>query len=277
MKTGNGLSKAIWAAAVGVGVALVGHSQAQTAAGELPAMHMVNLSQETVAAILERATVIPAQLPQAVEPVVEPAPTLEIVAKAAQGYIVFADSAKHLNPRSTRWPQAKLEAMVSVYDEAVLNHYAAEDGFGSISRWAEAFGISQDNPIVVIYVKGDAHGAPARASWKGETPTVTHFTLRTSVPSEVVKLVIHELAHIWDSAHDWKLSDAMVSTVQNPEEHPTAKARDEGPLEDFAESVTATLVEGYAVNGEWTDDAGAQPDAAWTMDRFDFVSELLGR
>ena len=35
--------------------------------------------------------------------------------------------------------------------------------------------------------------------------------------------------------------------------------------------------EGYAVNGEWTDDAGAQPDAAWTMDRFDFVSELLGR
>ena len=135
MKSASDLSKAVWAAAVGVGVTLVGHSQAQTAAGELPAMHMVNLSQETVAAILERD---------------DRDPRAAAAGSGAGGRSwprrwrswprphrdtsSSPTDAKHLNPRSTRWPQAKLEAMISIYDEAVLNHYTAERPASAASR-----------------------------------------------------------------------------------------------------------------------------------------------
>lgn len=129
---------------------------------------------------------------------------------------------------------------------------------------------------MIVYVKGDAHGAPARAAWKGATPVITHYTLRTAVRTQTTKLILHELAHIWDHAHDWTLSEQMVVVVQNPEGYPTAKARGEGPKEDFAESVTAALWQGYAVNATWSDNDSGQPDAQWTLDRHDHVDQLFG-
>ena len=64
----------------------------------------------------------------------------------------------------------------------------------------------------------------------------------------------------------------------NPDGFSVAKARHQGPNEGFAESVTALLWPGYAVNRTWSDDeldAADGLDVTWTMDRHDFVGTLL--
>ena len=176
---------------------------------------------------------------------------------------------------------AKLAAVVRFYDEAVAR-YTAASAFGSTERWAETFGISADNPIRVVYAGNHRDSAPARARWIEGTAVITHYKLRTSVSTVGVQLVLHELAHVWDGAHGWALGEAIATTVQNPEGFPTAKARDEGPREDFAESVTATLWPGYAVNQTWSDNelgrthqTVSAPDSVWTMDRRDYVVGLF--
>jgi len=208
-----------------------------------------------------------------------PEPT--IVAETADGLIIFVEDAGAIVDGASRWPATKLEALVRFYDEAVAR-YTAPSAFGSLDRWAEAFGISKDNPIRVIYVGRGRDAAPARAGRIAGIPVITHFALRTSVSTAGVQLVLHEMAHIWDSAHDWALGEAIADTVQNPDAFPTAKARDEGPKEDFAESVTATLWPGYAVNQEWSDNdrdnAGSTAPAhnrRPILDRCDYVEGLL--
>ena len=275
MKSANDLSKAIRAGTITVGLMVLAQSPVQAAVGGLPNMLTINLMQPVVS--LRQGIEPPAaSVTTTPEALSEPTPPLDVVAEAAHGYVVFANNAHHLNSNAAAWPQVKLQTLVDIYDEAILGYYAAEDSFGSVKGWAKTFGISKSNPIVIIYVQGDAHGAPARAAWQGTSPVVTHYTLRTAVPSQTTKLILHELAHIWDHAHDWTLSEQMVIVIQNPEGYPTAKARNEGPKEDFAESVTAALWQGYAVNATWSDNDSAQPDAQWTLDRHDYVDELFG-
>ena len=209
-----------------------------------------------------------------------PVPPMTIVAEAAGGTIVFVEDAGAIAEGASDWPPAKLTAVVKFYEEAVAR-YTAASAFGSVERWAKAFGISVDNPIRVVYAGKARDTAPARATWIAGMPVITHYALRTSVSTAGVKLVVHELAHIWDGAHNRELGEAIETTVQNPDGFPTAKARDEGSKEDFAESVTATLWPGYAVNESWSDDepgrsrrASAAPDTLWTMDRHDYVESL---
>ena len=57
--------------------------------------------------------------------------------------------------------------------------------------------------------------------------------------------------------------------------YPTAKARDEESKEDFAESVTAALWDGYVVNVEWTDDSSDRPDELRSLDRYDQIVQLF--
>lgn len=215
------------------------------------------------------------------DPAMGPLPPMTVVAEAAGGYVVFVEGAEATIPGASGWPQAKLSALVSYYEEAVAL-YASDAGFGSTERWAAAFRISRDNPIRVVYAGNQPDPAPARASRIGGTAIVTHYTLRTSVRTVAVQLVIHELAHIWDNAHAWELGETIQSTVDNAEGFPTAKARDEGPKEDFAESVTATLWSGYAVNADWSDDGPGQRGHAADMldvdrmfDRRNYVDSLF--
>ncbi len=203
------------------------------------------------------------------------------VAEAAGGLVVFVEDAGAIVDGASDWPPTKLTALVRFYDEAIVR-YTAELAFGSSSRWADAFGISPETPIRVVYAGNGHDVAPARAGWVAGIPVISHTTLRTSVSTAGVQLELHELAHIWDGAHDWALGEAIADTVQNPEGFATAKARDEGSKEDFAESVTATLWPGYAINRDWSDDVQSDrrsaplgPDGQWTMDRHDYVTSLF--
>jgi len=210
-------------------------------------------------------------------PAPEPLPPMTVVAEAADGYIVFVEDAGGVIAGASAWPQVKLEALVEFYEQAVLA-YTDETGFGTVELWAAALNISRENPLRVVYAGNKGHPVPARAGRREGTSIITHYTLRTAVSTKGIQLVLHEMAHVWDGAHGWELGEAILSEVQNPDGFPTAKARDEGPKEDFAESVTATLWPGYAVNREWSDDepgADDGPDVTWTLDRQDFVETLL--
>ncbi len=207
----------------------------------------------------------------------EPWPPMTVVAEAADGYIVFVEDAGSVIAGASAWPQVKLEALIPFYG-AAFAAYTGEQGFGTVELWAAAFGITRDSPIRVVYAGNQPDPVPARAGWVEGTAIITHYKLRTSVSTKGIQLVIHELANIWDGAHSWALGEAVADTVQNPDGFPTAKARDEGPKEDFAESVTATLWPGYAVNQAWSDDepgAEGDPDATWTLDRHDYIEALL--
>jgi len=281
-------SRSIAASLIGVAVAAVTISQViNPARAEVPQ----NTVEVATPAEIELTDRVITEAPQAksdsvapatleIEAIVQSAPEplapMPIVAEAADGYIVFVEDASHVVEGATDWPQAKLDALVSFYEEAIAA-YIGETGFGSTERWAEAFGISKDNPLRVVYAGNKADPAPARAGWREGTAVITHYTLRTSISTTCIQLVIHEMAHIWDGANDWALGEDLIETVENPEGFPTAKARDEGPKEDFAESVTALLWPGYAVNALWSDDTSDAPDATWTMDRHDFVEALMGQ
>ena len=107
-------------------------------------------------------------------------------------------------------------------------------------------------------------------------------TIRMRTASHGLRLAVHELAHVWDGAHGWTLSKGLARVVQNPGTYPTARARDGGPLETFAESVTVHLIDGCACDERWSDDDprfytrfGVQPDEVWAFDRYDYVAQLL--
>jgi len=135
MKATIGLGKAIRVGTITVGLILLANNPTQAAEGKLPAMFIINQMQPL--AISRQSVESPAgPIPVAPLPTpvvtVEPSPPLNIIAEAAQGYIVFADNAKHLDPNAGSWPPAKLQAMMELYDEAILDIYAAEGGFGDI-------------------------------------------------------------------------------------------------------------------------------------------------
>jgi hypothetical protein len=269
--------------------AAVGQVAAQarpTAADTVRAVDQVEVINEAVPAKPVAVEPIPAEQPaDAVIPdggvdqptALDPLPPMTVIAEAADGYIVFVEDAGSVIAGASAWPQVKLEALVEFYEQAVLA-YTGETGFGTVEVWAAALNISRENPLRVVYAGNHGDPVPARAGWRDGTAIITHYTLRTAVSTKGIQLVLHEMAHIWDGAHGWELGEAILSEVQNPRGFPTVKARDEGPKEDFAESVTALLWPGYAVNRAWSDDepgASEGPDATWTLDRHDYVEALL--
>lgn len=206
---------------------------------------------------------------------------LDVVAEAAGGHILFVNKATRIDPQSATWPSEKVHRLASFYDQAVQNGYVGRDGFDNVAQWAAAFGISTEKPILVIY--DPTRGVQPVVRWHDTIPVITYGkVIRTSIPSHSIQLATHELAHVWDEAHDWQLGAAIATVVQNPDEYPTAKAQNEGAHEDFAEAVTAYLSANYAANVRWADDDprfeksyGDQPDAVWTLDRYDYIERLF--
>lgn len=205
------------------------------------------------------------------------------VTDAANGHIVFVDYAADLNPDASAWPRDKVDALAHFYDRAVREGYAGRNGFGSVGAWAAACKVSKTNPVFIVYDETHSCGSQPTMKRYGDIVVITYGkTIRTMVSSHGIQLALHELAHVWDSAHEWRLSAEMSQIVQNPHNYPTAKARDEGAHEDFAESVTAYLWPGYAVNVRWSDDESDfnvrydEPvDGVWVMDRHDYVGRLF--
>lgn len=203
-------------------------------------------------------------------------------AEAVDGYIVFLDGAEHIRPSCNVWPRQKVQALAYFYERAVLEGYMGRMRFESIEAWAAAFGISKNAPLVIVYDPEHAlDPQPCVMQHQGSPVIVYGKTIRVFVRSLAIRMAIHELAHVWDAAHDWELSTAMEAVVQNPDNYPTAKAR-ENTREDFAESVTAYLQAGYAINERWSDDDlrfyrryGEGFDTIWPMDRYDYVAHLF--
>jgi hypothetical protein len=203
-------------------------------------------------------------------------------AEAVGGYIVFLDGAKQIRPSCSVWPEQKVQALAYFYERAVFEDYIGRMGFESVEAWASAFGLSKDTPLVIVYDPEHAlDPQPCVIQHLGSPVIVYGKTIRVFVRDLTIRMAIHELAHVWDAAHNWGFSAAMGAVVQNPDNYPTAKAR-ENAREDFAESVTAYLRSGYAINERWSDDDlrfyrryGEGFDTIWPMDRHDYVAQLF--
>jgi hypothetical protein len=210
---------------------------------------------------------------------------LSAAVRAADGRVVFLDDAAPLNRASAPWPREKVYHMRYFYEHAITMGFAGRRGFGDVACWSEAFGISASHPIYVIYDTNHALGVQPTVGWDVEraVPVITYGSgIRTKVPSQGIELAMHELAHIWDGAHGWALSATMVDVVENPANYPTARARNGGPKEDFADSVVAFFRLDYATNVRWSDDDirfrqryGTGLDEVWRLDRYDYVALLL--
>jgi hypothetical protein len=203
-------------------------------------------------------------------------------AEAVDGYIVFLNEATYIRPSCGTWPDQKVQALAQIYEHAVFDAYAGREGFESVNAWAAAFGLSQARPLIIVYDPDHPlDPQPSVTQYEGTPVIVYGKTIRVAVARSASLMAIHELAHVWDAAHGWALSAAMVDIVDNPSNYPTAKAR-ENPREDFAESVTAYLRAGYAVNERWSDDDvrfyhryGEGFDDVWSMDRHDYIACLF--
>jgi hypothetical protein len=233
----------------------------------------------------------------------QPPPSLceEIVGEpVADGYMVFVNNAKHIDPSATEWPTDKMDTVKQVYDDAILNGYAGPKGFGSLDRWGSAFGISRAKPngtnaggaIRLIYKPEKV----AHAGWNqtplGRIPSVDFGDAR--VPVADTYQAYHELAHVWDGAQSSTLHESMstamgvketdagrVTDIEHHGNFPTSYAATGGVSEDFADSVAAYFLM-KAENDDWADDdprSGYTPDANWyppdRMDRHDYLEKLF--
>jgi len=206
-----------------------------------------------------------------------------VAAETADGYVVLVDAIGSARDPVSVWPEEKVAPLAGFYARAA-SLYAGRRGFGSTVAWAEAFQISPDRPLVLVYDPVHPSDPCPTAAWRaGGVPTITYGpTIRTATASLGLQTALHEMAHIWDGARGWALSAGMADVVGDAGSPPTAKAQNGGPLEDFAESVTAYFVQGYASNARWSDDdarfyggLGVAPDELWSYDRYDYVAGLL--
>jgi hypothetical protein len=287
------LKGCIWGLVLFVFGVWVGRGRVYSGAYDVAATLPMPAPAVAVSYAVDRKTTIPNVLVSDAEPAssVEEDPVNFVsasllstkVAEAAAGYIVFVDAAPDLNPNASAWPRDKVEALAGFYDRAVRERYVGHAGFESLVAWAAACNISQATPIFIVYDEAHSQGAQPTMKRYGEIVVITYgTTIRTMVASHGIKLALHELAHVWDSAQAWRLSGEMGQIVQNPHNYPTAKARDEGAHEDFAESVTAYLWPSYAVNVRWSDDEpdfnaryDEPVDGVWLLDRHDYVERLF--
>jgi len=243
--------------------------------------------------------------------------TEDVIGTLADGYIAIVNST-FLPVRAVEWNPQSLSKASEVYQDAVMNpdhgYISARKGFGSLSRWAQAMGITPapeecrtgckfaGGAIRLVYnpdLLGD------EAMWyktpQGRFPVITIGGARGYTTTR--EYAYHELAHIWDGAHDWALGAELDQAMEIRREVNGKLIFDEAfkatwnrhgyfasgysdPVdprlphgcEHFAESVLAYFLTGVPDAGSfvkcWADE-DPRCDKEFEYDRYDFVRNKI--
>jgi len=152
----------------------------------------------------------------------------DVIGTIADGYIAIVNST-FLSAQAAEWNPSSLSRAVEVYQDAVMNsdhgYVSHRKGFGSLSRWAQAMGITPAPEECrtgcqfaggSIRLMHNPNLAGDSATWYettlGRFPAVTvggadgHMT--------DLDPAYHELAHIWDGAHYWTLGTELDQAME---------------------------------------------------------------
>jgi len=242
----------------------------------------------------------------------------DVIGTIADGYIAIVNST-FLTGQAAEWNPSSLSRASEVYQDAVMNsdhgYVSRRKGFGSLSRWAQAMGITpapeecrtgckfaggsirlMHNPNLV----GD------NATWY-ETPLGSFPAITVGGADGYMtdlEHAYHELAHIWDGAHHWTwgteldqamevkreangsliFDEALKAARDRHGDFATSRTDPADPrmphgCEHFAETVLAyflTDVPDYSgLFHVCWADEDPQCGAKFEYDRYDFVRDLV--
>jgi YD repeat-containing protein len=95
-----------------------------------------------------------------------------------------------------------------------ISHYGGEQGFGSQARVLAEFGISKEKPLQII--RGQSLPAAPMQQIRGYVIVYNEIFPMISVeggPDPIASTLDHEIAHQWDEAHGYNLSQTMLNEV----------------------------------------------------------------
>ena len=242
----------------------------------------------------------------------------DVIGTLADGYIAIVNST-FLTDRAVEWNLDHLHIAKQVYEDALVNsdygYASTRKGFGSLSRWAQAMGITQAPEECRSGCKfaGGAIRLVYNPAFNGDMAT-WHITALGRFPVITVggangyttdpQFAIHELAHIWDGAHGWGLGTAMDLAMQVKRDingsvvfdetfeallakhgdfatgyfNPAHPGNPHG-CEHFADTVMAYFLfdaPGYAkLFHAYWADEDPRCDAKFEYDRYDFVRDMI--
>lgn len=196
-----------------------------------------------------------------------------VVATVAGGFVAFVEVKPSLVD-GTYWPADQLQAATAIFSQAIEQGYAGPDGFGSLEKWAEAFGLSRVPPgcpgetctnaggaLRVVYI----YGIRPQAGWFAlpDGSTVPAVKMGHLWPANVTAaMAYHELAHIWDLHVDGDLGTQLDAAMQ---------------VERDADG--AVILDRYygQTTGTWTAPAGPASGRPPVQDHGEFPSNHINR
>jgi hypothetical protein len=156
-------------------------------------------------------------------------------------------------PEAVTWDPAERQVVEVALTDAVNNKFGGPAGFGSLDAALTEFGVSTDNPIVLVR-RPEEPGVPnaTAAACKPYVYVYNPYFGRT--PDAQASTCSHEMAHYWDDAHNRELNREMKDWINWGD---TATAPATNDREDLAYAVQTYFWPQEDKNREWTDDMGA--------------------
>ncbi len=171
-----------------------------------------------------------------------------------------------------KWEPKDKEVVRKNFNKVIkrlLSHPYAQPSFGTLDKLATELKFSDTKPVWLL--RGDANSPPAAAGY-GVDYSHIYFTngFFGTLPQYTTQygILTHELAHIWDGAHNGQLrGDMRNSLTKHPQTKDPVLTSPWGPQlalndhftvgEDFAESFNVYFWPDLDRGAEWTDDFGA--------------------
>jgi len=156
-------------------------------------------------------------------------------------------------PPAITWTTTDIQVVEPVLTTVIDDKFGGSKGFGSLNAALTEFGVSTDNPIVLVRRVEDpanpGSGSPAAAC---KPYVYVHDAFFTCSQDWQHATLGHEMAHYWDGEHGWGLQNEMREWINWGDT--ATDYRPNVAKEDFAEAVKVYFWNQYDQGREWTDD-----------------------